>query len=223
MPVPDDIDDALLGLGRQAGLSSVLRSLEAALDRAVSSAFQRSPPYSTDVTKTLDLLRACLTFTGSRSASSGDKLELPRLQRLAAMLQERLAPPSPQPPPAVWIAHEATSRKMEPRAPTAARPIRVRPPAPPARVDPERVDLDPREKFDDAGLAFLRSPPFAHLSIQVGRFLRVIMGVRDCLFGGFQHVIESRGVETTSHDCVSTRTQVLQKRGGTSGKGCHPS
>src|SRR4051812_33937221 len=99
MPVPADIDGALLGLGRQAGLSSVLRSLEGALDRAVSSAFQRSPPYPADVTKTFDLLRECLTFTGSSSATSGDKLELPGLQRLAAMLQERLALPSAQPPP----------------------------------------------------------------------------------------------------------------------------
>jgi hypothetical protein len=70
LPVPDDIDDALLGLGRQAGLSSVLRSLEAALDLAVSSAFQRSPPYPTDVTKTLDLLRAWASRSYDSSSSA---------------------------------------------------------------------------------------------------------------------------------------------------------
>ena len=138
MPVPVDIDGALLTLGRQSGLSSVLRSLEGSLDIAVSGAFQRSPPYPADVTKTFDLLRQCLSFAGSNSAGPGDKLELPRLQRLAAILEARLAPPSAPPPAPVAIAREAAARKAGP-APAAARSVRRRPLLTPARVNPERV------------------------------------------------------------------------------------
>jgi hypothetical protein len=137
MPVPADIDGALLALGRQSGLSSVLRSLERALDMAVSSAFQRSPPYPADVTKAFDLLRQCLTFAGSSSAGPGDKLELPRLQQLAAML-EALAPPSAPPPPHVAIAREPAARKVGPPVAAAARPARRPPPVTSARVNPER-------------------------------------------------------------------------------------
>jgi hypothetical protein len=139
MPVPVDIDGALLTLGRQSGLSSVMRSLEGSLDTAVSGAFQRSPPYPADVTKTFDLLRQCLTFASANSAGPGDKLELPLLQRLAGLLEARLAAPTAPKPSPVALAREPAARKAEPRAPTAARPVRRRPPATPAQVDSERV------------------------------------------------------------------------------------
>jgi hypothetical protein len=139
MTVPPDIDGALLALGRQSGLSSVLRVLERSFDMAVSGAFQRSPPYPADVTKAFDLLHQCLTFVGSSSAGPGDKLELPRLQQLAVMLEARLAPPSAPPPPPVAIAREPAARKAAPPAAATAQPVRRRPLVTPARVNPERV------------------------------------------------------------------------------------
>lgn len=137
MAIPPDIDDALLALGRQSGISSVLRSLERSLDMAVSGAFQRSPPYPADVTKTFDLLRQCLSFAGFNSAGPGDELELPRLQQLAAILEARLAPPSAPPPAPAAIAREPGVRKAGP--PAATRPARRRLPVTPARVNPARV------------------------------------------------------------------------------------
>ena len=138
MALPAEIDGALLALGRQSGLSSVLRSLEGSLDMAVSGVFKRSPPYPADVTNTFDLLRQCLTFAGSSSASQGDKLELPRLQQLAAILEARLAPPSAPPPAPAAIAREPPVRKAGPPAAAATRPAPRRPPVTPARVNPER-------------------------------------------------------------------------------------
>lgn len=98
MAIPPAVDAALLALGRQAGLSSVLRAQEMALDREVLMQFEGSPAPS-NVASVLETLRQCLELARSGKLSAGDQAELPGLEKLAALLQELTAPrPAPEPP-----------------------------------------------------------------------------------------------------------------------------
>jgi hypothetical protein len=135
--VPPAIDAALLALGRQSGLSSVLRALERAVDLEVLAAFERSSAYSSDIAKASDLLHQCLAFAGSGSATPGDKLELPRLERLAAGLEALVTPAVAAPRPPVGIVPRLTASTVPPTASPAAgaRPFRTPAPRPPARTE----------------------------------------------------------------------------------------
>jgi hypothetical protein len=90
--VPHAIDASLLALGRQTGLSSVLRALENAVDRVLLAAFEGSPANRSDVAEALEMVRRCIAFAQSESGGRGDLAELPQLERLSALLEAQLAP-----------------------------------------------------------------------------------------------------------------------------------
>jgi hypothetical protein len=110
MRVPPAIDAALLALGRQSGLSSVVRALEKTVDSAVLTAFGKSSlAQESDIAKALDPLRQCLEFARAGAGGAGDAAEIPLLERLATLLEALLAPPA--------VARRAPAPAATPRAP----------------------------------------------------------------------------------------------------------
>ena len=152
--IPAEIDTALVALGRQSGLSSVLRTCEKVLDRAVSAAFAQSPPQPADADEAHKLLRECLDLARAGSAEVGDRAELPQLERLARLFEAHraparaLTPAPPAPRPSSW-ATTAPGSTLPPAAATtpAGRPaIPRRAPIAPKKETPTQP-LPPPKPF----------------------------------------------------------------------------
>ena len=128
----------------------MLRAQEMALDRAVLTLFEGSPVPS-NVASVFETLRQCLELARSGKLSDGDKAELPRLEKLADLLQELAAPrPAPEPPPrpaspapgSVPMPAKRSTAPSSERAPKAPAPPAVASPAAPSsKVAGIRVTL----------------------------------------------------------------------------------
>jgi hypothetical protein len=123
--VPHAIDAALLALGRQTGLSSILRALENSADRALVAAFEKSPPSPSELAKAVEMVRKCIEVVRSEAGGRGDLAELPRLETLSSLLEAQL-PPDPiaarQPPLVPPPPRPAIPEVVEKPVPAAPRP-----------------------------------------------------------------------------------------------------